>query len=183
MELILTEQQKYWAIKISAIVVVVVIGVFFIIIPGIKTKEALKTQYQESQTLLELAQSVNMLKNKTKEFDATLTASSDRTAIIKQISELASRNNFNIEQITPRTAKEGLYTKLVFDVKGTGSFFATRNFLRDTEKMSPSVFAKEISMQRNAEDFNSKKNESVIREEMLSVRLLGETYLKSSPAK
>jgi len=172
----LKERQKEWLIK-GAFGAGVFAGCFwFMIFPLFGDIALFKQKLADDQERLGLFQDIRALNEKVSSLEASLATSTDRSLMLGKISDVATKTHIDMQSLTPKTSKEGVYINLKIDMKATGNFLALLDFLRAVEVLRPPVMARDLTLASNrSEDHFAKTGKG---DETLDIKFVLETYLK-----
>jgi Tfp pilus assembly protein PilO len=140
-----TEQQKEWAIKISAGVVTLILCYAMMISPVLASFPFLIHGIRNSQQRIQLYHDIRDLKQNLEKSESSLPALTERSQLLGKITDVASRNKIRIQTLTPTTEPEGGYVRLRVEMDGQGSFLSLIKFLQSVEKMGAAVKVKDVS--------------------------------------
>ena len=142
----ITEQQKEWAIKISAGVATLVLCYAMMINPVLANFPFLIQGIRNSQQRIQLYHDIRDLKQNLENSESFMPALTERSQLLGKITDVASRNKIRVQTLTPRTEAEGSYVRLRVEMDGQGSFLSLIKFLQSIEKMGASVKVKDVSV-------------------------------------
>jgi hypothetical protein len=166
------EQQKEWAIKAAAGVVVFIFCYMAMIGVAFRNVAILRQKIVDSQKRGELYREVQNLAKSLDGSESGLATLTERSQILGKISDIAGQTQFHIVSMIPRTEPEGGYVKLRIEIEGQGNFFSTLKFLKVVEKVGAGIHVREISTLRNSAATSTDGSDSLL------IRLTLETFLK-----
>jgi hypothetical protein len=177
----LNEQQQEWLIKGLSGVVVFAVCLRFMILPFFWDMVLYKQRAVEDQKRLGLFQEMHVLSKKVSSMEASLATLADRSLMLGKISDIATKHHIDIQNLAPKSSKEGAYINLKIDMNATGNFLALLNFLRAVEALEPPMIARDLTLS----SVRSKGRSAEIGKggEALHIRLVLGSYLKQPQEK
>ncbi|MFA5105232.1 MAG: type 4a pilus biogenesis protein PilO [Candidatus Margulisiibacteriota bacterium] len=166
------EQQKEWAIKIVAGIVMFTFCYITMIHSAFHDIATLRQAIVDSQKRRELYREVQSLKESLDSSESVFATLTERSQLLGKISDIAGWTQLRIATLTPHTEPEGGFIKLRMEMDGQGNFFSLLKFLQAVEKMGAMIKVKEVSILRNLSAASDDGKDS------LQIRLVFETFLK-----
>jgi len=172
----LNEQKQEWLIKGLSGVVVFVVCLRFMVLPFFWDMVLYKQRAVEDQERLGLFQDMHALSKKVASMEASLATSTDRSLMLGKISDIATKHHIDIQNLAPRTSKEGAYINLKVDINAMGNFLTLLDFLQAVEALEPPMIARDLTLSSG----RSKGRSAEIGKggEALNIKLVLGSYLK-----
>jgi hypothetical protein len=177
----LKELQKERLIKGAMGLLVAGLCFGFMVLPVLKSVTMLRDKISEDNQRIELFREVKDLEKKTAHLEASLAVWTDRSLMMSKIADIADKNEINVQNIVPRTTKEGAYVRLTIELQGLGTFVSNLKFLKMIESLTPPVIVKELSVSR--EGSRDSSSGSKAGAESLQLKLSVESFLRQPQGK
>ena len=131
----LTDRHKQLAVKWLVRGVFVLVGWVLAVQPGLAKIKMNKSATQDIEERSRLIVEIHQLREKSRQFDASLSSEEGAHALLGKISKLASESRFDVQSLVPTTEPAGLYTKVRLDLTAQGSFASLYQFLKAFEDL------------------------------------------------
>lgn len=152
-----------------------------ILIPTVKDIVRLRDKITKDRQRIDLLREVKALEKKVSELETPLAVWTDRSLLMGKIADVADKSRVTVQNLVPRTIREGAYVRLSVEVQAEGAFFDQLRFLKALEAIEPPVRVRELSLTRNKTQ--AAVRGSAVRVANVRAKVVIEGYLKQPPRK
>lgn len=177
----LEEREKEWLVKLGAGLLAAGLCFGIILFPMIQDIVKLQEKISKDRQRIDLLREVRSLEKEVAGLEAPLAAWTDRSLMMGKIADVADKSGVRVQNLVPRTVREGAYVRLSVEVEGNGTFFDQLRFLKALEVLTPPIRVRDLSLVRDGT--KNLLQSSRPKAESLKGRFVVEGYLKPPPGK
>ena len=174
----ITELQKQWVAISTATAIFLCIGIFVVVLPGLKRINRIQGEVIEVRRRLEFLNQIQATRAKITEGEVWLTDKESRHQISSYLASLAKKHEIEVESITPdplNEADKSGYTPFLLRLQATSSFSSLASMIIELSGANPRIAVEEMTISRTEvekDEKNIRKDKNIRMDLVLKTLLL-----------